>query len=92
MTDHQISSDNPLKYTHLDVAGSAGGYPDPPTASTVVALSMHLLKKEQGVGVSNRWPGPISAKGKGLFGSAGCLVIISLSIHFFLEVNSYFVV
>jgi len=43
LTDHQVSSEKPLKYTHLDVAGSRGLYPDPPTASTVVALSMHLL-------------------------------------------------
>merc|ERR1719273_576284 len=44
LTDHQLSSEKPLKYTHLDVAGSIfPPYPNPPTASTVVALSMHLL-------------------------------------------------
>ena len=46
LTDHQLSSDKPLKYTHLDVAGSHGRYPDHPTASSVVALSMHFLWQE----------------------------------------------
>merc|ERR1712156_947737 len=43
LTDHQLSSEKPLKYTHMDVAGSHGRYPDHPTASSVVALSMHFL-------------------------------------------------
>merc|ERR1711997_542733 len=44
MTSHQVSSDKPLKYSHLDVAGSSGNLPGPTTASSVVALSMHFLE------------------------------------------------
>jgi len=35
---HQLSSDKPLKYSHLDIAGSSGNLPDPTTASSVPAL------------------------------------------------------
>jgi len=44
LTKHQSTSDKPLKYSHLDVAGSSGGLPDPTTGSSVVALSMHFLQ------------------------------------------------
>ncbi len=40
---HMLSSSKPLKYSHLDVAGSSGKLPEPTTASTVVALAMHFL-------------------------------------------------
>jgi len=39
-----LSSETPLKYTHLDVAGSSGELPGPTTASSVVALAMQFLK------------------------------------------------
>ncbi|KAK3283365.1 hypothetical protein CYMTET_8936 [Cymbomonas tetramitiformis] len=32
--EHGYNSSEPLPYTHLDVAGSAGSYPSPPTAKT----------------------------------------------------------
>lgn len=35
---HQLSSENPIKYSHLDIAGSAGDLPHPTTASSVAAL------------------------------------------------------
>ena len=37
-----------------------------------------LTKKKQGIGVANRWPGPISAIGKGFLGSVGRQCGISL--------------
>jgi len=43
LTNHQLTSEKPLKYSHLDVAGSSGNLPDPTTGSSVVALSMHFL-------------------------------------------------
>lgn len=44
MMEHQSSSEKPLKYSHLDVAGSSGDLPEPTTASSVVALSMHFMQ------------------------------------------------
>ena len=44
LSDHQLSSDKPLKYSHLDVAGSSGDLPEPTTASSVVALAMHFIQ------------------------------------------------
>ncbi|XP_030369864.1 putative aminopeptidase W07G4.4 [Scaptodrosophila lebanonensis] len=39
-----VESPTPLKYTHLDIAGSAGEYPFMPTAAPIVALvKTHLL-------------------------------------------------
>ncbi|ALC46807.1 Dip-B, partial [Drosophila busckii] len=35
---HGLESEHPLKYTHLDIAGSAGEYPEMPTAAPIVAL------------------------------------------------------
>jgi hypothetical protein len=40
-----LTSAHPLKYSHLDVAGSSGDLPDISTASTVVALAMHAVGK-----------------------------------------------
>merc|ERR1712029_468265 len=44
LTKHQLSSEKPLKYSHLDVAGSSGDLPEPTTGSSVVALSMHFFQ------------------------------------------------
>ena len=33
LTKHQLSSEKPLKYSHLDVAGSSGDLPEPTTGS-----------------------------------------------------------
>lgn len=35
---HGIDSDRPLKYSHMDIAGSSGPYPGMPTAAPLVAL------------------------------------------------------
>lgn len=35
---HGLRSDKPLKYTHLDIAASAGNIPDMPTGAPIVAL------------------------------------------------------
>lgn len=35
---HGLKSDRPIKYSHLDIAGSAGDIPDPPTGSPIAAL------------------------------------------------------
>ncbi|GFS05457.1 hypothetical protein ElyMa_002939000 [Elysia marginata] len=40
---HGIDSSQPLPYSHLDIAGSAGNYPDIPTAAPVVALTSHFV-------------------------------------------------
>ena len=37
------SSDHPLKYSHLDIAGSSGGLPHPTTGAGVTALVMQFL-------------------------------------------------
>ena len=40
---HGIDSTQPLKYTHLDIAGSEGSFPGIPTGSPVPALvNRHL--------------------------------------------------
>jgi len=36
---HGVESDHPLKYTHLDIAASAGDYPKMPTAAPIIALA-----------------------------------------------------
>jgi len=43
MTNHQLTSEKPLKYSHLDVAGSSGNLPGITTGSSVVGVSMHFL-------------------------------------------------
>lgn len=41
---HDATSTKPIKYSHLDIAGSAGDIPHPPTGSPILALSqLHLL-------------------------------------------------
>lgn len=40
---HGTKSDHPLKYSHLDIAGSAGEVPDTPTGASILALAkMHF--------------------------------------------------
>jgi len=41
---HQLSSEKPLKYSHLDIAGSSGDLPDPTTASSVPALFKWIIQ------------------------------------------------
>lgn len=39
-------SDKPLKYSHLDIAGSSGSLPEDPTGAPLLALAnLYLLKK-----------------------------------------------
>lgn len=40
---HGIDSDKPLPYTHLDIAGSAGKFPDSPTARPIPALCQMFI-------------------------------------------------
>merc|ERR1712013_350181 len=40
---HQLSSAKPLKYSHMDIAGSAGNLPDPTTGAPVAALTKWIL-------------------------------------------------
>jgi len=41
---HGTNSSNPLKYSHLDIAGSAGDHPDTPTGSPLLAMAKtHLI-------------------------------------------------
>ena len=41
---HQSNAEVPLKYSHMDVAGSSGDLPEPTSASTVIGLSMHFFQ------------------------------------------------
>ena len=41
---HGLDSAVPLKYSHLDIAASAGDLPKEPTGSPIVALTLHHLK------------------------------------------------
>ena len=40
---NMASSDHPLKYSHLDIAGSSGMLPHPTTGAGVTSLVMHFL-------------------------------------------------
>lgn len=40
---HGCDSEKPLSYTHLDIAGSAGKLPNPPTARPILALCQMFL-------------------------------------------------
>jgi len=42
---HQLSSAKPLKYSHLDIAGSAGNLPHPTTGAPVAALTKWILSE-----------------------------------------------
>lgn len=39
LSDHGTQSAHPLKYTHLDIAGSAGDHPWTPTGAPILALA-----------------------------------------------------
>lgn len=39
LVEHGSGSSSPLKYSHLDIASSAGDYPDPATGSPLLALT-----------------------------------------------------
>ena len=46
---HSCNSNSPLRYTHMDIAGSSGSFPDKPTGSPVVALAhAFILNRESG--------------------------------------------
>jgi len=40
---HQLSSKQPIKYSHLDIAGSSGHLPDPTTGASIPALITWLM-------------------------------------------------
>jgi len=40
---HMVSSKQPLKYSHLDIAGSSGDLPDPTTGASVAAIVKFFL-------------------------------------------------
>nr|CAD7439392.1 unnamed protein product [Timema bartmani] len=41
---HSLDSSNPLKYTHIDIAASAGDLPNEPTGAPVIGLVAHFLQ------------------------------------------------
>jgi len=41
---HQLSSEQPIKYSHLDIAGSAGDLPEPTTGAPLPALVKFILQ------------------------------------------------
>lgn len=44
LDEHGSKSAKPLKYSHLDIAGSAGDFPNDPTGASVLALgNLYLL-------------------------------------------------
>jgi len=43
MKDHGLDSERPLKYCHLDIAGSSGPFPGLPTGAPVMALLQHYF-------------------------------------------------
>ncbi|CAB4055847.1 CARP [Lepeophtheirus salmonis] len=43
LNEHMRKSDKPLKYSHLDVAGSSGDLPHIPTGSAISALTAHFV-------------------------------------------------
>lgn len=42
---HDLSTENPLKYTHLDIAGSATEVPETANAVTICALAKRFFGK-----------------------------------------------
>lgn len=42
---HGCNSDQPLPYTHMDIAGSAGSFPDNPTGAPILALAKAFVFK-----------------------------------------------
>lgn len=45
LDQHGSGSSKPLKYTHLDMAGQAGLFPEPPTGAPILALANAFLLK-----------------------------------------------
>lgn len=43
LDEHGTTSATPLKYSHLDIAGSSGSLPSPGTGSPVLALAQAYL-------------------------------------------------
>lgn len=43
LDEHGVHSKKPLKYTHFDIANSAGTYPEMPTAAPIVAMAKTYL-------------------------------------------------
>ncbi|CAH1784087.1 unnamed protein product [Owenia fusiformis] len=41
---HGVDSEKPLKYSHMDIAGSSGPFPGVPTGAPIVALATNYLK------------------------------------------------
>ncbi|XP_071033064.1 putative aminopeptidase W07G4.4 [Parasteatoda tepidariorum] len=41
---HDINSSQPLKYSHIDIAGSSGPFPGVPTGSPIAALAYNFLQ------------------------------------------------
>jgi len=44
VTKHGVSSDKPIKYSHIDIAGAAGDFPSNPTAVPILALASYFLE------------------------------------------------
>ena len=46
---HGSDSEQPLRYTHMDIAGSSGPFPGVPTGSPLVAMAhAFVLNRESG--------------------------------------------
>lgn len=43
LDQHMIEDEKPLRYTHLDIAGSSGPLPEPTTAATVIPLVISAI-------------------------------------------------
>jgi leucyl aminopeptidase len=43
---HGIDSENPIKYSHIDIAGSSGPFPGIPTGAPIVALTAKYVLSE----------------------------------------------
>lgn len=42
---HGSGSNNPIKYSHFDIAASAGDFPSNPTGASITALVQHYILK-----------------------------------------------
>jgi len=43
LKNHGLGTDKPIKYAHLDIAGSSGPFPGIPTAAPITALLNHYF-------------------------------------------------
>lgn len=41
---HGVDSDNPLPYSHIDIAGSSGPFPGVPTGAPILAMATKYLQ------------------------------------------------